>query len=130
MMKKHFIAALIVFIIPFSTIADVYEEQNGLLAVEAETFAKQTKKEIRQWHVTTVDHTPDITPDGDENHAKSASGKAYIEMLPDTRRTHGDQLIKGKNFSPEPGKLGVLAYKTYFNTPGKYYVWVRAYSTG
>jgi hypothetical protein len=110
--------------------ADFYEEKNGLVAVEAECFQKQSESNIRKWFVTTVDHTPAIKPDGDENHAKTASGKAYVEILPDTRRTHDDKLIRGENFSPEPGKMGILSYKIFFNTPGKYYVWVRAYSTG
>ena len=34
------------------------------------------------------------------------------------------------NFSNQPGKLGILNYKVKINTPGRYYVWVRAYSTG
>ena len=43
---------------------------------------------------------------------------------------HADKLIKGVNFSPDPGKMSILHYKVNISTPGKYYVWVRAYSTG
>lgn len=117
-------------VLPASDGTTTFEEVDGLVAVEAEHYAVQTDTEIRQWYVTTIDRTPNVTPDGDENHAGSASGGAYLEILPDTRRNHGNKLIGGENFSNEPGKLGVLVYPVHFNTPGRYYVWVRAYSTG
>ncbi len=108
----------------------VFEEKDGLVAVEAEDFAAQMKTDVRKWYVTAKNNTPRISPDGDDNHAASAGGGAYIEILPDTRRTHSDKLIAGQNFCNEPGKLAVLLYPVLFNTTGKYYVWVRAYSTG
>lgn len=108
----------------------VFEERNGLVAVEAELFSNQTKAETRRWYITTAEETPNVQPDGDGNHAASASHGAYIEVLPDTRRTHADKLIVGENFSNEPGKMAVISYPVYFHTPGRYYVWVRAYSTG
>ena len=54
----------------------------------------------------------------------------YLEVLPDKRRNNKDKLIHGENFSNEPGKMALLVYPVHFNTPGRYYVWVRAYSTG
>ena len=63
-------------------------------------------------------------------HFSSASGKAYLEILPDTRTNHDEELIHGVNFSNEPGKIAILNYVVFINTPGKYYVWVRAFSTG
>ncbi len=108
----------------------IFAEKDGLIAVEAEHFFKQTKTDIRAFHLTHSKQTPTLKPDGDPNHSANASGGAYLEILPDTRRTHGDKLIKGENFSPEPGKLATLHYKIYISTPGRYYVWVRAYSTG
>ena len=110
--------------------ATIFEETGGIVAVEAEHFAAQTLAAIRRWHLTTSSKTPQVQPDGDPSHADSAGGKAYLEALPDTRRTHGDKLTAGQNFSNEPGRMAVLFYRVYFNTPGKYYVWVRAYSTG
>jgi hypothetical protein len=110
--------------------AVIFEEVEGLVAVEAERFAAQVRTDKRRWYITTETRTPQTAPDGDDNHAASASGKAYLEVLPDTRRTHGDRLIGGENFSNEPGKMAVLLYPVHFNTPGRYYVWVRAYSTG
>ena len=108
----------------------VFAERDGLVAVEAEHFFRQTHDDVRQWRLTTQDHTPDVEPDGDENHAADASGGAYLEALPDTRRTHDDRLIRGENFSNEPGKLGILHYRVHFDTPGRYYVWGRIHSTG
>ncbi len=108
----------------------VFAEKDGLLAVEAEHFFKQTKTDKRAFYLTHSDRTPSVTPDGDPSHVGGASGGAYVEILPDTRRTHGDKLITGVNFSPEPGKMAVLHYNVNIKTPGRYYVWVRCYSTG
>jgi len=108
----------------------VFEETGGLVAVEAEHFAVQTETEVRQWYVTSAGQKPNVSPDGDESHADSASGGAYAEVLPDTRRNNSNKLIRGENFSNEPGKMAVLVYPVHFNTTGRYYVWVRAYSTG
>ena len=107
----------------------VFEERGGLVAVEAEHYFKQTKDEVRAWYLTTAQHTPTISPDGDGNHVAGASGGAYVETLPDTRRTHDDTLTSGVNFSNEPGKMAILHYKVHFNKPGRYYVWARLYST-
>ncbi len=115
---------------PIIGVPTVFEEKGGIVAVEAEYFAAQTLTSVRRWYPVTTAASPQVTPDGDPSHAGSASGKAYLEVLPDTRRTHGDRLISGRNFSNEPGKMAVLLYKVHFNTPGRYYVWARAYSTG
>jgi hypothetical protein len=108
----------------------VFKEIGGLVAVEAEHFAEQTHTEVRAFYLTTAQQQPDVTPDGDPPHLAGASGDAYLEVLPDTRRTHSDKLIRETNFSSEPGKMAVLSYRVHFTTPGRYYVWVRAYSTG
>ncbi len=108
----------------------VFAEKEGIVAVEAEHFFKQTSADVRAFHLTHADLTPDVTPDGDPNHVAGASGGAYLEILPDTRRSHADKLIRNENFSPEAGKMAVLHYKVNVETPGRYYVWVRAHSTG
>ncbi len=108
----------------------VFEEVDGLVAVEAEHFSSQDKQDVRGWYLVTADQTPSVKPDGDPPHVAGASGGTYLEVLPDTRRTHGDKLISGQNFVNEPGKMAVLSYKVYFNNPGRYYVWARTYSTG
>ncbi len=108
----------------------VFEEVDGFAAIEAEHYFQQTKDEIRKWYLFRKDAWPKPGPDHDEPHCEGASNNAYLELLPDTRVTHGDKLIGGKNFSGEPGSIGFLHYKVHFNTPGRYYVWVRAFSTG
>ncbi len=107
----------------------IFEEKNGIVAVEAEDFVGQVKINEREWFTIGAGATTP-TPDPDGSHAGAASGGKYIELLPDTRVTHSDPLINGVNFSNAPGVAGVINYKVKFNSPGKYFVWVRAYSTG
>jgi hypothetical protein len=108
----------------------VPEEVDGTVMIEAERFAQQSASEKRAWHFVGAGRVPRIEPDGDEPHLVGASAGAYIEALPDTRRTHADPLVPGENFSPQPGKQAVVAYPVRFRTPGRYYVWARAFSTG
>jgi type 1 glutamine amidotransferase len=107
-----------------------YQETNGIVSVEAEDFASQVLDSIRRWYLIREGDIGHNISDRDRNHASSASNKAYLEILPDTRTTHSDSLITGVNFSNEPGKMAILSYNIYFNTPGEYLVWVRAFSTG
>jgi hypothetical protein len=107
----------------------VFVEKDGIVAVEAEHFYQQSKSEIRNWHVMSEGNKTDL-PDSDENHAATASGKKYVECLPDTRTTHDDKLTASENFSNVAGEMAILHYKVKINNPGKYYIWVRAYSTG
>ena len=107
----------------------VFAEKGGLVAIEAEHFTKQELTEKRAWYLTTQDHTPDLQPDGDPSHIEGASGGAYLELLPDTRRNHGERLIREVNFTEEMGAMAVLSYPVHFETPGTYWIWARAYST-
>ncbi|AUS06307.1 hypothetical protein [Pseudotamlana carrageenivorans] len=108
----------------------VFKEKGGLVAVEAEYFNNQTHSEIRQWYRTTKDSAAIVGRDEDANHYLNASNYSYIEVLPDTRVTHDDVIVRGENFSNKPGQLAVVSYKIKFSSPGRYYVWVRAMSTG
>jgi hypothetical protein len=108
----------------------MFEEKDGIVAVEAELFYKQSLTEIRQWYISSSGKLPVITPNPDEAHIAGASGNAYIEILPDTRVTDKDQLTEGINFSGKPGKMAIVHYKVKINNPGRYYVWVRCYSSG
>ena len=108
----------------------VYEEKDGLLVVEAEHYSKQSCDDVRKWYLVTESDLPDIQPDPDGSHAGGASGGAYLEILPDTRTNHSETLIQQVNFTEDPGRIAVLYYAVYFNTPGTYYVWVRACPTG
>ena len=108
----------------------VFEEVDGLVAVEAEYFYKQSKTEVRQWYMYSKDTWPKVGRDDDDPHCEGASNYSYIEILPDTRVTHADKLTAGENFSNVPGMMAIVHYKIHFNNPGRYYVWVRAFSTG
>ena len=110
--------------------ASVFAETDGMVAVEAEDFAKQSSTDIRQWYIIEEGTTDLPTPDPDGNHAAGASGSAYVEILPDTRTTHDDELQHGVNFSNEPGKMAILEYSVHFTDTGKYYVWVRTHTSG
>ena len=115
---SRFISILLLFPLIQSCAPKVPSKANGRLEVEAENFTAQTKDEIRKWVIVR------------DQHATSASGKAYVECLPDTRMTHDDKLTAGENFSNVAGEMAVLSYPVNFKTTGRYYVWVRAYSTG
>jgi len=108
----------------------IFEEVDGLAAVEAEDFIAQEKTEKRQWYVVTRERSAGVAPDADPSHAETASGGAYVEILPDTRQSEKDKLTAGENFSETPGLMAVASYAVHFNTVGRYYVWVRAFSTG
>ena len=105
-------------------------EKDGLIMVEAESFVNQSKDDVRRWYLADMNQAPEVLPDGDGNHSATASNQSYLEILPDTRVTHADSLVAGINFSPESGVMAVLDYKINFTTTGRYYVWVRAYSSG
>ena len=106
-------------------------ERGGRLRVEAESFDRQTRDDIRQWiEISTADPNGGPQPDSDESHAASAAGGAHIEALPDTRATHDDELIPGENFTNDPGAMAIIEYDIEITHPGRYFVWVRAYSTG
>ncbi|TWU37114.1 DUF5060 domain-containing protein [Novipirellula artificiosorum] len=108
----------------------VHKQNGGIVVVEAEAFDAADHNDHRKWYLTTADETPNIKPDPDPNHAETASGGAYLEILPDTRVTHGDPLVNGVSFSNVPGQCSVLYYPVIIDTPGRYYVWVRMCCTG
>jgi hypothetical protein len=108
----------------------VFQETDGLVAIEAEHFTKQERTEVRAWYIHSTQQAVQLEPDADGSHAGNASGGAYVEILPDTRRDHSEKLVHGENFSDEPGRLAILSYPVNFSTPGRYYVWIRNFSTG
>ncbi len=108
----------------------IFEEVDGLLAVEAEHFCKQTLTEKRAWHIISSKSAADIKPDPDPVHVAGASAGACLEILPDTRANHDQKLIQGENFTDKAGLIAVLSYKVFIHTPGRYYVWIRSFSSG
>lgn len=139
-MKKQTIRVAIFFAVAFFTAEQackpiakqdpVFEETDGSVLVEAEHFYEQSKSDIRCWYPSSEEQQTNVGRDDDESHHKGASNGMYLEILPDTRVTHEDSLISGENFSNKPGVMGILHYKVKINNPGRYYVWVRAFSTG
>ena len=154
-MKKNFIVLSLAFLATLGLNAQiidhskaivgvdvVFNEVNGVVAVEAEHFYKQTNVDLRQWYITSKGQITKVTPNPDEEHIVGASGNAYIELLPDTRVTPNDKLIKledpklttetGKlvNFTDIAGRMAIVYYKVNINKPGRYYVWARAFSSG
>jgi hypothetical protein len=115
---------------PIATPDLVFDEVDGIVAVEAEHFYKQTLTDKRAWHISTSKSVPEIKPDADRAHVAGASGGAYVEILPDTRATHGHKMVYEENFTDKPGALTIAHYKVNINNPGRYYVWVRSFSTG
>lgn len=110
---------------------DVFEEIDGIVAVEAEhAFEIDPNGTERLWYVFTADDQPTVEPDPDPPHWDSASGQSCLEGLPDTRVTHDDELVGGVNFYGSPGDGPILRYRVWINEPGRYWVRVRAYSTG
>lgn len=109
----------------------VAAETGGYVFVEAEDVRYRSypnDNKLRVWETIRPNTT---SAEGDDpSHAASASGGAYLEALPDTRVTHDDVLVRGENFSNTPGEMAIIGYPIRFTTPGRYYVWVRAYSTG
>ncbi|MEM6522656.1 MAG: hypothetical protein AAF693_02640 [Bacteroidota bacterium] len=107
-----------------------FKEVSEGVSVEAEHFFKQLETDVRKWYVISENKSVKVGRDDDPPHCFRASNNSYIEILPDERVTHSDKLVRGVNFSNEARKLGVLCYKVYFKNTGRYYVWVRAFSTG
>ena len=104
--------------------AEIPVEKDGRLRVEAENFDRQRLQDVRQWIKVSADGPSNRPqPDPDESNAASASGGAYIEVLPDTRTTHDDKLTHGENFTNEPGKMAIVEYDVEIVYPGRFYVW-------
>ena len=104
----------------------VHEEVDGFVLIEAEDYARQSNDKVRQW--VAVDSEADIV-EYECKYKPGASGGKYMQILPDTRRTHKDKLVPGENFAKGVGDMAVLSYKVNFTMPGRYYVWVSCFSS-
>jgi hypothetical protein len=104
-------------------------EKGGQVVVEAENFSSSTADSIggRTW-VPQLGMQSGPGPDPDGFH-EGSSGAGYLELLPDTRVTERESLGGGA-FYDESTDGASLSYEIEFETPGIYYVWGRAYSTG
>lgn len=114
---------LLAVLLPIKTLAQsIPSEINGFIEVEAENFVEQLKNEKRSWQKLTLQST--------DKPSLMAGKNTYLKCLPDTRITHDDKLINGENFTNTAGEMAILSYKVNFSTTGRFYVWVRAYSSG
>jgi len=101
-----------------------FDEDYIALVFEAEDDDTRSDR----W-VLTDSGTPSQEIDPDPNHSDGASGGAYIELLPDHRVTHDDPLndpvaIWNRGAGPQ------AHYTMDFPEAGRYYVHIRAFSTG
>jgi len=101
---------------------------NAFVAIRVE--AESADNTGAGWSLTSNNVLPNIQPDPDPSHAGSAGGNAYLELLPDTRVTHGDPLITGTNFWDAAGTGPAIDYFVSIPETGRYLVYVKAYSTG
>ncbi|MDG6099919.1 hypothetical protein EXU34_20880 [Alteromonas sp. ZYF713] len=116
----------------FANIKDsIITTENGTAVIEAEHYSAQYKADTRRWIVfNSQSNNAHGLADSDKAHLEDVSNNAYIELLPDTRTNHYEPLVHDVNFSASPGTVAVLTYPVYFDVPGKYFVWARAYSSG
>lgn len=96
------------------------------VSVEAENYGSKNSA----WHITSSDQTPGVSPDPDGSHAGGASGRAYLEVLPDRRVTHADPLGPGVSFWSTPGPGPRVGYSVNVPEAGRYFVYAKAFSTG
>jgi len=96
--------------------------------IEAEDFTDKNDR----WMLTSPTSIPNVAADPDEPHNSTASGKANLELLPDTRVTHNDPVSGGPdgslwgNAGPGPS----IDYLVNVPEAGRYLVYVKTYSTG
>jgi hypothetical protein len=103
----------------------------GMVVIEAEHYHAQHNAGIRRWITFNARSNKNHgLPDNDKTHLNGASNDAYIELLPDTRTNHNEPLIHEENYSATPGSTAVLTYPINFDTPGRYYIWARVFSSG
>jgi hypothetical protein len=116
----------------FASVKDsIINTENRTAVIEAENYSAQHNADTRRWIVfNSHSNNAHGLADSDKLHLEGASNNAYIELLPDTRTNHYEPLAHDVNFSATPGKLAVLTYPVYFEAPGKYFVWARAFSSG
>ena len=95
------------------------------IGIEAEDHISKDER----W-VTTTPTTPAVEDDPDGNHSDGAGGSTYLELLPDIRVTHDDPMSPPTAYWGQPGQGPQAAYTVDIPEPGRYYVHVRAYSTG
>ncbi len=124
-MKKYLLPPLVAFCLNWSGAA--ISADFVAVRIEAEDFTSKSDR----WVLTSPDHVPDLGPDPDPPHNSNASGKANLELLPDTRVTHNDDVFGGPdgNFWGAPGGGPRIDYDVNVPEAGRYLVYVKTFST-
>jgi len=115
--------------------ADPFLEVNGMVVMEAEHYHSKANTTLRDWYTfPTSASTPKPDPDGPHTSGPDtpAGNGQYEEILPDTRATAFDDgpLEYNVNIWLSGNGAPRLNYRVKINSPGRYYVWGRAFSTG
>ena len=95
------------------------------ITVEAEDHSSVDDR----W-ILTEPNTPAQDNDPDPNHSDGAIGNAYLELLPDIRVTHDDPFGPPTAIWNQRGTGPRASYPLDFPEAGRYYVHIRAFSTG
>jgi len=97
------------------------------IRIEAEDYTTKSER----WVLTSPGNIPNFQDDPDGPHNHSASGKANLELLPDTRVTHSDPVSGGPDGSlwGNPGPGPRIEYMVNMPEAGRYLVYVKTYST-
>lgn len=84
----------------------------------------------RAWYVITADSTPALVDPDDNSHAATAHGGTYLEVLPDLRVVENDPNDDGYGMMGDPDLSAEVGFRVYLAVAGRYYMWVRGFSTG
>ena len=122
----HKIALSLISVVFLQSSAALYAAEFVGIRVNAENYTAKSD----EWYLTSPDSLPNVQPDPDGPHITDASNGAYMELLPDTRVTHLDELISGGNFWGGSGSGPRLEYLVDVPEAGTYTVWVKMYATG
>lgn len=116
-------------LVPVAQAADPYEIRTDTDYIAIVFEAEDHTSKDDRW-VLTEPSTPAQEIDPDPNHSDQAVGQAYLELLPDVRVTHADEFGPPTAVWFQPGTGPRAEYPIDFPEAGRYYVHVRAYSTG
>lgn len=125
-MKKNLLFPLAAFLLQWS--GSALSADFVVVRIEAEDFTSKSDR----WALTSDTQTPNLGPDPDPPHHSNASGRANLELLPDTRVTHDDPIGGGPDgsFWGGPGGGPRIDYNVNMPEAGRYLVYVKTYSTG
>jgi len=129
---RNFLAAIAMSVtagflaVPISLQAETVMQTEDYIAVgfEAEEYDNKGLRWVR-----TQSNTAQQEVDPDGNHSSSASGGVYLEVLPDFRVTHEDEFHPSGSLW-NAGSGPELTYTINFPEAGRYFVHLRAFSTG